>query len=431
MVTNALIWQFSLIFIAVLSNGFFVAAEFALARTRASQIDSHADKSTFHYKILSTALSQLNDYISAAQIGITIASLIMGALSESLFSHLFHEFFLFALPSLAIESVSFVCAIATATLIHVIIGEFIPKTLAIQKPEKIAELTIIPLFVFYKITQFLVYILNSIALFILKPFGINTLATGELSYSEDEIKYLIKQSEREGIIEESEREMVDNVFEFGDTVVREVMTPRTEIIGIENICTIKQASQICITQAISKLPVYEDNLDNIIGSIRSKELLSALSEEKDNDNIESILRPVLKVPENKSISDLLTEFKTAKTKIALVIDEFGGTSGLVTLEDLLEELVGDLSEEQKDQNAITKLENNSWQVSGATPISEINEILGSDFSNEHFDTIGGYVFGLIGHEPEIHDSIDDIDSSWKFTITKKNRRIEEVLLTFE
>ncbi|HEY9885833.1 MAG TPA: hemolysin family protein, partial [Vampirovibrionales bacterium] len=238
------------------------------------------------------------------------------------------------------------------------------------------------------------------------------------AYTEEEIKILLKESKAEGIIEQREEEMFNKVFEFTDTVVREIMTPRIEIIGVESGASLNEAVQIVIEHKTSKLPVYEESVDNIKGYIHSTDLLKVLSEsEQDITVVDELIRPIMKVPESKPIADLLAEFKRDRVQIAIVLDEFGGTDGLVTLEDIVEELVGDIQDEDElPEEPIVEVEDGGYLIESRVPISEVNESLETRLSEEHFDTIGGYVFGLIGREPRIGDEVEDLD--WTFKVEK-------------
>ncbi len=421
--------NFAILLFFILMNALCVAAEFSITRSRISKIEVQMDNENFIHKILYKAVNNINEYISAAQVCITISSLMVGAVAEPLFVTVLEPLFLdsFNLDKTLIHTICFTLAIILATFIHVIFGEFIPKTIAIQAPERTALFTILPLHFFYQITKPIVFCMNKITFLILSPFGINFSAKSNFGYSEDEIKFLIKQSQIEGTIEEKEGDLVNNVFDFGDTVVREIMIPRTEIKGLEDNLSVKEASAICIKEKISKMPVYLENLDNIKGFIYAPDLLKALHNEQDNKQIKDIIRPVLKIPENKLISDLLAIFKKNKTRLAIVIDEFGGTSGLVTLEDIIEELVGDIKDEGEiEEDIIRQISGKEWIINASVPIDEVNDFLGSNFSDEHFDTIGGFVFGLIGSQPKIGDYIEF--ENWGFSVIKLNRRIEEIKL---
>ncbi len=419
-------WHLLFISLAVLFNALYVAAEFSLARCRPSKVENLAAKGGFLDKLLLRAITKLNDYISAAQVGITIASLVLGAFAEPFFSRLVNPLLnAFSVPELFLHPISFTLSMMFATYIHVVVGEFIPKTLALQYPEQIALATILPLDWSYRITKPLVWILNNSANAFLRLLGLPTHNKVILAYSEEEIKLLVKESQKEGVIERTEEEMVNKVFEFTDTVVREVMTPRIDIVGIESGLTIKRAAELSIENKVSKLPVYETNIDTVIGFIHSLDIFQHLYHERGEVLLKEILRPIKQVPESKSIADLLTEFRKERIQIAIVLDEFGGTAGLVTLEDIIEELVGDIQDEDDlQEDPILQVSDGGYLIESRVLIAEVNEILGTNFSDQHFDTIGGFVFGLIGRQPQVGDQI--AFEGWNFIVEKIERKIEQI-----
>jgi CBS domain containing-hemolysin-like protein len=416
------------ILVAIFFNALFVAAEFSLARCRVSKVESLALKGGVFSKLLLKATNRLNDYISAAQVGITIASLVLGAFAESFFSTFITPVLSFMnVPEYMLHTLSFVLAMAIATFFHVVIGEFIPKVLAFQNPEQVALATIFPLDWTYKITKPLVWILNKTSMSILRLAGIEGNIQIVNPYTEDDIKFLVKKSQKEGVIEQTEEELVHKVFDFTDTVVREVMTPRIEIIGLSSESTIADAVQIIIAEKVSKIPVFEQSIDNILGVIHSTDILKALSEGHSEQLITEVIRPIKKVPESKSISDLLAEFKKERVQIAVVLDEFGGTDGLVTLEDIVEELVGDIQDEDEvvQEEQIIKAEDGEYLIEGRLLISDVNSQLSIEMPDEHFDTIGGFVFGLLGREPKEGDETEF--DSWIFRVEKfDDRNIKQI-----
>ncbi|MDX1918490.1 MAG: hemolysin family protein [Candidatus Caenarcaniphilales bacterium] len=414
--------------LAIFSNAIYVAAEFSVARIRPSRIDTMAASGDFFQKMLQRAVHRLNDYISAAQVGITIASLVLGYFAENFFSRMLEPIFIgIGIPEGLLHPISFVMAMLMATSLHVVVGEFVPKTLAIQYPERVGVITILFLDFSYRVTKPLVWLLTCTSNWVLSLFGIKVVNKAMLSYSEEEIRYMIEQSQRDGVINVSEGEMVNNVFEFNDTVVREVMTPRTEIIGVAESTTISQASQLASQRKVSKLPIYRENFDNVLGMLHVVDLLDALNQGRGDQMALEIARPIVRVPESKPLSDLLSEFKANREKIAVVMDEFGGTSGLVTLEDIIEEIVGDIKDEDEEiQESIQVISDFEYMVEAAVPISEVNEKLGTSFESEHFDTFGGYVLGLIGREAKLGDEVHS--DAWSFIVERMDRRIELIRL---
>ncbi len=416
---------FAILF-SILLNGVYVAAEFSLARCRPSKVESMANGGGFLHALLLRAVHKLNDYISAAQVGITIASLVLGAFSEPFFSRILEPIFVISnTPEWLLHPLSFTFSMMFATYLHVVIGEFIPKTLALQYPEQIALATILPLDWSYRVTKPLVWVLNSSANSFLKAAGIKANNKVVLAYSEEEIKLLVKESQKEGVIEQTEEEMVNKVFDFTDTVVREVMTPRTEIVGIDSSILISKAIEVAIVGKVSKLPVYEENMDKVVGLVHSTDLLKYSHNGKSNAAVKDIMRNIMRVPESKPIADLLSEFKKSRIQIAIVLDEFGGTAGLVTLEDIIEELVGDIQDEDDlIEEPIIKISDNGYLIESRILITEVNDILGTNFSDEHYDTIGGFVFGLIGREPKVDDEVEY--DGWVFKVEKIDRKIEQI-----
>ena len=418
--------QLFFISLAVLANGLYVAAEFSLTRCRKSRVEGLALNGSFAHKLLLIAVKKLNDYISAAQVGITIASLVLGACAEPFFSFLFIPFFqTIHLPEFLLHPFSFGLAMIFATYIHVVVGEFIPKTLALQHPEEVAIFTILPLHWSYRITKPLVWVLNKSANVFLRLGGLSISDQVILAYSEDEIKLLLKESQKEGVIERAEEEMVNKVFEFTDTVVREVMTPRIDIVGVDHNASVEEAAQLVIEHRVSKLPVYEKNIDTIRGLIYTADIFDYIYQNKNSLSISKLSREIKRVPESKPIASLLTEFRKERVQVALVLDEFGGTSGLVTLRDIVEELVGNIyDEDEKEEELIVQISDCEYLIDSRVSIDEVNEFLEEDFSDEHFDTIGGFVFGLIGKQPQVGDEV--LFGSWAFTVEKSERQIEQI-----
>ena len=329
-------------FILILSNGFFVAIEFALARVNKTRIEQKVKEGSRTAQLILNALNKIDSYISAAQVGITISSLMLGAVGEiTIAKHLTPVIETYISPELtdfAAHSIALPLALLIVTYFHVVIGEMIPKTVAFVDPEKTASLLIWPLEIFKFITSPLVNFLNLSASSILRLFGITDLRT-TFVYTEDELKMLLNVSQEEGVLEESEKEMITNIFDFPDTVAREIMTPRTDVICIEADETIENVIKTIIESKHSRIPIYEENIDNITGVVTTRDILEQFNLGNTKKPVRDIAKPVIKVPESKPIDDLLTELKRKSLQLAIIIDEFGGTSGLVTIEDIVEEIV--------------------------------------------------------------------------------------------
>ena len=415
----------------ILVNGLFVAIEFALARVNRTRIEQKVKENNKTAMLILGALNKIDSYISAGQVGITIASLALGAMAELTIAKLLVPFISTFIPPETISFTAHTFALPLALLIvtyfHVVIGEIIPKTVAFVDPEKTAFFLIWPLEVFKRLTSPLVMFLNFSASSILRLFGITDLRT-TFVYTEDELKMLLNLSQEEGVLEPQEKEMITNIFDFPDTVAREIMTPRTDIICVEANEPIGDVVKTIIDSKHSRIPIYEDSIDNIIGVVTTRDILEQINEGNDQKPVKDIAKPVIKVPESKPIDDLLTELKRKSLQLAIVIGEFGGTSGLVTVEDIVEEIVGEIPDEfDTEADPIQVLPNSDILVDGRLTIDEINEKLGTNFSKEHYDTIGGFTFGLIGKEPNVGDEVESNGYLLKVE-AKDKQRVKQVRL---
>jgi CBS domain containing-hemolysin-like protein len=411
--------------VLVLLNGFFVAIEFALARvnkTRVEQMVNEGDKTA---ELILKALNKIDSYISTSQIGITISSLALGAIGELSIAKFLTPIVEGFLPSpitdVTAHSIALPIALLIVTYFHVVIGEIIPKTIAFINPERAALVLIWPLEIFRLITSPLVILLNSSASTILRLFGITDLRT-TFVYTEDELRMLLNVSHEEGVLEESEKEMITNIFDFPGTVAREIMTPRPDIVSLGSGETIEEALKLVIESKHSRIPIFEESIDNIIGVITVRDLLEQTHLGNDKKLVKEIVKPIIKVPESKPLDDLLTEFRRKSLQMAIVIGEFGGTSGIVTMEDIIEEIVGEIRDEYDTEvDSIQILPNADILIDGKLTIDEVNEKLGTNFSMEHYDTIGGYTFGLIGTEFHVGDEVQSDGYILKVEVKDKDR----------
>ena len=415
----------------IMVNGLFVAIEFALARVNKTRIEQKAKGNNKTANLILNALNKIDSYISASQVGITISSLALGAIAELTIAKLllpFVETFVnYSLTTFTAHSIALPIALLIVTYFHVVIGEIIPKTVAYVDPEKTAFILIWPLEIFKFLTNPLVRILNISASSILRLFGITDLRT-TFVYTEDELKMLLNVSQEEGVLEETEKEMITKIFDFPDTVAREIMTPRTDMVCVEANELIKNVAKEIIESKHSRIPVYEESIDNITGVVTSRDLLEHIHSGNDEIPVKEIAKQVVKVPESKPIDDLLTELKRKSLQMAIVIDEFGGTSGIVTIEDIVEEIVGEIPDEYDTEiDPIQILPNFDVLLDGKLTIDEINEKLGTNFSKEHYDTIGGFTFGLLGKEPNIGDAVEHNGYIIKVEANDK-QRIKQVRL---
>jgi CBS domain containing-hemolysin-like protein len=423
-----------LIIFLIFLNATFVAGEFAIARLRRTQINHIAEadpeNNEHNYskskiktaQLLKIITSKLNDYISACQIGITIASLALGAVAEAEISQLLTSIFANFNIHYQGHSISIVLSIAIITFFHVILGEVIPKNISIINPEGVAFALAGYLRVLYLLFKFPVKILNWFSNTALKILNIEA-NFDDTKHTEDELKLILSSSQAQGILEEDEEQIMQNVFEFNDTIAREIMVPRSDIFCLSSEINIEEAARAALSSTFSRFPVYQEKLDNIIGYCTIKDIFNAYQAGKTQKNIKSIISDALKVSDGMFVFDLFKLMQEKKKQIAILIDEFGGTCGIVTTEDIVEEIFGEIEDENDNQETkpFIKMENGDVLVDGLQLIDDVNEELGTNFKSEHYDTIGGYVFGLIGTEPNVGDIIETDSHRIRVEIHTDNR----------
>lgn len=406
------VFQIGIVIFLVLLNGYFVASEFALVAVRKTRIDELAKKGNTTAKILQKALEHLDNYISATQLGITLASLALGWVGEPAIAHTIEPLLTF-LPHKAAfftaHTVSVIIAFTIITFLHIVLGELAPKSVALSRSEKTALLVITPLILFTRIFKPFIWVLNEAGKLVLKIFGINAPTGHQLVHSEEEIRMLLSQSASEGAIPSKEVEMVYNVFQLGDTEVRYVMVPRTEMLAFNNATPLRDIVDKIEKHPHSRFPIYETTIDNIIGFVHVKDIYQELVKGDDKQKLAklNIVRTIITVPEGKKIDAVLQDMRKKRIHIAVVTDEFGGTAGLVTLEDLMESLVGEIEDEFEETVInIAKQEDGSYIIKGHTLLSSLQEKFPFALKGHGYTTVGGLVFGLLGHEPRIGDSIE-------------------------
>ncbi|MCI2200888.1 hemolysin family protein [Clostridium sp.] len=417
-----------IVFLLIFMNAFFVATEFVMVKVRKSRIETLALEGNKNAKYILVVIKNLNLYLSACQLGITLASLGLGWIGEPTVSHILIPIFnLFNMPESAIYSISFILGFSIITAFHIVLGELVPKSLAIINAEKIAMYTAFPLIMFYKLTYPIMWIFNHSTNLVLKIFGISQNDEHDAAHTDEEIKLLAKDSYRQGLIDKTELTFVDNIFDFSDKDVKEIMMPRTDMVCIFIEDSFDDIISFTLKKHLTRYPVCKGNKDNIVGFIHIKDLYRQKIEGNDK-NIENIIREVKFIPEFMSIGNLLKIFKSEKSQMAIVIDEFGGTSGLVTIEDVLEEIVGEIQDEfDKDENEIKRTKDNNYIINGKVPIEDVNELLNLDIEVENIDTIGGWIYSQLKSYPKTNDNI--IYNNYNFIILKCNsKRINKILV---
>jgi CBS domain containing-hemolysin-like protein len=389
-------------------NGFFVAAEFALVRTRETRIVQLEQEGSVQARVVHSALRDLDTYLSVCQVGITIASLALGWVGEPAMSALISP----GLQALGITSegiieiTAVILGFVVITYAHLVFGEQAPKYFAIQRAEATAMWLSRPLKLFMFLFRPLVWLVNASTNLILRPWGIR-LGEEMEAHSEEELRIMIDSSTSSGVLDPQEHEYLNNVFDFGDTIAREVMVPRPDIEALPSDAPLEELVDRAAFGRYTRYPVYDDDLDHVLGAVHVKDLFRAAKEDGNGFDLSPLIRDCLVVPETKRIEEILREFQKRKLQMAIVIDEWGSVEGLVTIEDIVEELVGEIQDEfDEDEAAIEPLGNGTYAIDGRIPITDVNEYFKLDLPHEDFDTIGGYILGALGRPPEPGDTVE-------------------------
>ncbi|MBS4196921.1 hemolysin family protein [Lederbergia citri] len=389
----------SLILIGVLIvlTAFFVATEFAIVKIRSSRIDQLVEEGKSGAKAAKHVTTHMDEYLSACQLGITITALGIGWLGEpaikGFLDPILNKWQIGASTS---HIISVAISFSIITFLHVVVGELAPKTVAIQKAEMIALLFAKPITWFYKIMFPFIWLLNGSARLIVKMFGLEPVKEHEESHTEEELRIILSDSYKSGEINQTELTYVNNIFKFDNRIAKEIMVPRTEMVSLSTEDNIQDWMQVIKKEKLTRYPVYEGDKDNIVGIINIKDILMAqIKNTSPNMDIKitQFLKPVILVIDTIPIHDLLLKMQQERTHMAVLLDEYGGTSGLVTVEDIIEEIVGEIRDEfDTDERAeITKIDEDHYSFSGKVLVHEVNDLLGTELSDEEVDTLGGWI----------------------------------------
>ena len=413
----------------VAANGFFVAAEFALVGARRTRIDALARAGNRSAKLASSAIQHLDHYISGTQLGITLSSLALGWVGERTIATMLVQLFDGLPPPfdvLATHTVAIVVAFLLITIMHIVLGELAPKSLALLFPERVSMATAGPLIVFSRLlTPFIVF-LNGAANLLLRMFGLQAPTEMERVHRPEEIEMLLTQTYEHGLLREEPVEMIRGVFHLSETQASEVMTPRTSVIALPVDTPLEQAADFILENGHSRYPVYEDTIDHVIGVVLARDVWQSLRGNR--APLAEVAREALFVPDTKSIEQLLREMQKDGTHMAIVVDEFGGTAGVVTIEDLLEEVVGEISDEtDEEENSFETMPDGTTQFGGGVAITELNDVFGLHLPDEDYTTVGGFVLGRLGRLPRVGETID-IRGGGLRVLSVKGRRIEKLSL---
>jgi CBS domain containing-hemolysin-like protein len=414
----------------LLANAFFVAAEFALVAARRTRIEALARRGDRRAKTVQRALQDLYRQLSAAQLGITVASILLGYVTEDTLAHLFREWFA-ALPRwldfLTRGGIASVVAVTIISFLHVVFGEQAPKALAITYPERTSRWIAAPLILFSWITRPFTDLLNWSATRVVRLLGVkSTAAELDRIHSPEEIRLVVEQSQKRGKLDADDARLLQGVFEFSEKTAREVMTPRTEMVALPADLSLAEAADQVAVAGRSRYPVYGASLDDIVGLVHAKDILAGLRSAK-GGSLRAVLRPAVFVPGTREVEDVLADMKRQKIHLAIVLDEFGGTAGLVTMEDLLEEIVGQIYDEYDRPTGEARVApaGDAAVLSGATPIRDVNASFGLQLNEADYTTIGGYLFGALGRLPKVGDQVAVKGAVFEI-VAMDNRRVGSV-----
>ncbi len=419
------------IILLVLLNAFFVGAEFALVRSRRTRLEAMTRSGDRLARIALRASTNISRVLSASQLGVTLASLGLGWVAESTVGDMFANLFSnlpFAIEASVRLTIGATIALIVVTYLHVVFGELTPKAAALNHPEALARWLAPPLLLFALITKPFTYFLNKSSQVILHALGQEAAGQDEAVHSPEEIRLLVEQSQEGGQMQAHDADLIDAVFEFSEKNAREVMTPRTELVALPVEATLSEVLSVVQETGLSRYPVYDESIDNIIGVVLAKDLLKLLAPRANIEafDLPSIMRTVHVIPGSREVEEVLADFKRLKEHMAIVLDEYGGTAGVVTMEDLLEEIVGEILDEYdtpEDAEAPMHTRAGETLVPGSTHIGELNEHFGLSVPDEDYTTIGGYVFGVLGRLPVVGDRV--IAGGAIFTVREMDgRRIE-------
>lgn len=409
-------------------NGFFVAAEFAIVKVRSSRIEMLMHDGNTKAKYAKKLVDNLDAYLSVTQLGITLASLGLGWVGEPAVARIIDPLVIyFGIPSEVAHTISFALAFSFITALHIILGELAPKSLAIQKADSVVMWVAVPMITFYKVMYPVVWVLNHMANWILKQAGIQVASEGEAAHTEEEIRILMEESHKQGYIDKTELTFVDNIFDFAERNVREVMIPRTDMVCLYVEDPFEENVKIALEEHHTRYPICDEDKDNIIGFLHIKDLLRGMSAGEKPD-LRDIARKVTAVPESMPLSNLLKLLQKHKAQLAIVVDEYGGTAGMVTVEDILEEIVGEIQDEfDEERPSIEKRDENVYSVDARLLLEEINDVLEMNLDSESFDTIGGWLYSKIEIPPEVGEKI--VENGDEFVVAEvDNVRITRILI---
>ena len=387
----------------VFGNAFFVAAEFSIVKMRSSRLDVLIAEGNRRASYAKKLADRLDVALSVTQLGITIVSLGLGWLGEPVVASLLHPAFSwFGVPESAVETVSFAIAFFLITSLHIVGGELVPKNVAIRKVESVALTVALPLLVFQRIMYPFVWLLNHVANWAEERMGFSVVTKEEdVAHTEEEIRVLMEESHRQGFIDKTELEFVDNVFDFADLSVREIMIPRTDMVCLDLEDSLEESIETAMEERLTRYPICDGGKDNVIGFLHIKDFLQTLYK-KEAPDLRKLARHALVVPEAMAVSRLLQTMQQERSQLAIVVDEYGGTAGMVTIEDVIEEIVGDIQDEfDTDRPLVEKKGACLYSVDAKMLLEELEDILEVAIDEEEIDSVGGWLSAHVDNPPRI------------------------------
>ncbi|ALQ68943.1 HlyC/CorC family transporter [Bacillus sp. SH7-1] len=415
---------FNLVMVAILIafTGFFVAAEFAIVKIRSSRIDQLVAEGKRGALAAKKVTTNLDEYLSACQLGITVTAMGLGWLGEPTIEKLLHPLFEKWNLNPSISSVlTFGLAFMLMTYLHVVVGELAPKTMAIQKAEQVTLLLAGPLMMFYKVMYPFIWVLNGSARIVTGLFGLKPASEHEVAHTEEELRLILSESYESGEINQAEYKYVNNIFEFDNRIAKEIMVPRTEIVGFYLEDSVEEHMKVIQNERYTRYPIFGEDKDDIIGMVNVKDFFIRYmtEDQKDLSSIRSYMRPIIEVMETTPIHDLLLQMQKKRIPMAVLYDEYGGTAGIVTLEDILEEIVGEIRDEYDEDEAppIQHVNEQHIIVDGKVLISEVKDLFGLHIEEDDVDTIGGWIM-MQNHEIEEGQHVEA--EGYEFKVLEKD-----------
>jgi len=414
------------LFLLVLLNGFFVAAEFALVSVRRTRVEQLANEGNTLARLTQKVLHDLDLYIAATQLGITMASLGIGFIAEPAIEHLAGPTLLaWGVAPASVTTISFAIAFGLSTALHIVFGELAPKSLALQRAEQVSLAVSIPLIGFTTIFRPVIWLLNVTGNGVVRIFGLRAVPGHHAVHSEEEIRMIVSASREEGVLEEQKKELLNNVFDLSDTPVRGIMTPRVDMIALDEKATLRRFMALNEEHSYSRVPIYHETVDKIVGIAFIGDVLKHL-DRLDEVTLREVARPAVFAPENMKVIDLFNLFQRKKTHMAIVVDEFGGTAGVVTLEDALEEVVGEIYDERDDEEEekqVVKLGEGAYVFEALINVSEVEKVLGIDLDDEiqgNYETLSGFLFHKFEYIPRVGEEVEA--EGWTFHVAEADER---------